>query len=181
MRLFVAVELPATVKDELDHAVDALRPSLPGARWVPRENLHLTVSFLGEVADERVDSIVAALREGLAASASFIATLAGSGAFPSTRRARVLWAGLESPEGRLTSVADACVHALELVGFPTESRAWTAHVTVARFRVPGDVSRALPIPLAPVGFPIEAVTLFRSRLGRPAPRYEAIARIPFGS
>jgi RNA 2',3'-cyclic 3'-phosphodiesterase len=181
MRLFVAVDLPATVKDELDHAVDDLRPSLPRARLVPRDNLHLTVSFLGEVGDERVQGIVAALRDGVEETAPFTARLAGSGAFPSARRARVLWAGLEAAEDRLTPVANACIRALEPLGFPSESRPWTAHVTVARLREPGDVSRVLPLTLEPVAFPIEAVTLFRSRLGRPAPRYEAIAVIPFGA
>ncbi|MEX2554986.1 MAG: RNA 2',3'-cyclic phosphodiesterase [Actinomycetota bacterium] len=181
MRLFVAVDLPATVKDELDHAVDDVRPSLAEARWVPRDNLHLTVSFLGEVGDERVEGIVAAMQEALTATAPFVARLAGSGAFPSARRARVLWAGLEAAEDRLASVANACIRALEPLGFPAESRPWTAHVTVARLREPGEVSRALPLTLEPVAFPIEAVTLFRSRLGRPAPRYEAIAAVPFGA
>jgi 2'-5' RNA ligase len=181
MRLFLAVDLPAAVKDELDHAIEARRPSLPDARWVPRENLHLTVSFLGEVADERVEGIVAAMQEALTATAPFVARMAGSGAFPSARRARVLWAGLEAEGGHLTSVASACIGALEPLGFSPESRPWTAHITLARLRVPGDVSRILPIALEPVEFPIEEVTLFRSRLGRPAPRYEPVARVPFGA
>ena len=179
MRLFVAVDLPATVKDELQRAVEELRPSLPAARWMPRDNLHLTVSFLGEVGDERVDGIVAGLRDGLDGTAPFPARQAGSGAFPSARRARVLWAGLEAAEDRLASVANACIRALEPLGFAAESRPWTAHVTVARLRQPCDVSRVLPLTLEPVAFPIEAVTLFRSRLGRPAPRYEAVAVVPF--
>jgi RNA 2',3'-cyclic 3'-phosphodiesterase len=179
MRLFVAVDLPATVKDELEHVGDALRPTLPDAKWVPRDNVHLTVRFLGEVGDERVDGIAAALRDGVDGTAPFAARLAGSGAFPSVRRARVLWAGLEAAEDRLDSVANACIRAIEPLGFLSESRPWTAHVTVARLRQPGDVSRVLPLALEPVTFPIEAVTLFRSRSGRPAPHYEAIAVIPF--
>ncbi len=181
MRLFVAVDLPATVKDELDHAIAELRPSLPAARLVPRDNLHLTVSFLGEVGDERVAGIVAALRDGVDGTVPFPARLAGSGAFPSARRARVLWAGLEAADDRLASVTNACIRALEPLGFPFESRPWTAHVTLARLRQPGDVTGVLPLALEPVAFQIEAVTLFRSRLGRPAPRYEAIAVIPFGA
>ncbi|HJR19354.1 MAG TPA: RNA 2',3'-cyclic phosphodiesterase, partial [Actinomycetota bacterium] len=73
MRLFVAVDLPATVKDELDRLIAALRPSIPDAKWVPRDNIHLTLSFLGEVGDERVEPIVEALR-GVAASRARIAT-----------------------------------------------------------------------------------------------------------
>lgn len=180
MRLFVAVELPATVKDELDHVIGTLRPSLPDAKWVPRDNLHLTIAFLGEVGADRIEGIVAALREAVAATGAFVARLAGSGAFPSPRRARVLWAGLEAEGERLASVAAASIRALEPLGFAAEARAWTAHVTIARIRVPADVSRALPIPFTPVEFPNHEVILFRSRLARPAPRYEAVARIPFG-
>ena len=181
MRLFVAVDLPATVKDELGRAIDGLRLTLPDAKWVPRDNLHLTVSFLGEVGEERVEGIVHALRDALAATAPFDAGLAGSGAFPKPRRARVLWAGLEAEGTRLESTAKVCIQALEQIGFPAETRPWTAHVTLARLRVPADVSGALPLPLSPVVFPIGEVTVFRSRLARPAPRYEPVARVPFGS
>lgn len=180
MRLFVAVELPATVKDELDSAVGALRPSLPDAKWVPRDNAHLTIGFLGRVEDERVDGIAATLRGALAAKVPFTARLGGSGAFPAPRRARVIWAGLESEGDHLGSVATTCIRALEPLGFPPEARPWTAHVTIARLRTPADVSGVLPIALEPVEFAVKELTLFSSRLGRPAPRYEPVARIAFG-
>ncbi|MGH2795511.1 MAG: RNA 2',3'-cyclic phosphodiesterase [Actinomycetota bacterium] len=179
MRLFVAVDLPATVKDELDRLIAALRPSIPDAKWVPRDNIHLTLSFLGEVGDERVEPIVEALR-GVAASRARIATrLSGSGAFPSPRRARVLWAGLEGEE--LPALAAVTAEALEPLGFPREARAWTAHLTLARFREPADVRGLLPLRLEEVSLDVIELTLFRSRLARPAPRYEPVTRVPFGS
>jgi RNA 2',3'-cyclic 3'-phosphodiesterase len=181
MRLFVAVDLPATVKDELDRVVGTLRPSIPAAKWVPRDNIHLTLSFLGEVAEERVEPIVEALRGAVASVPRFAARLAGSGAFPTPRRARVLWAGLESDHDELPTLAAAVAEALEPMGFPREKRAWTAHLTLARFREPGSVDHLLPLALEATPIAVEEVTLFRSRLARPSPRYEPVTRVSIGS
>lgn len=178
MRLFVAVDLPATAKDELERVVERLRPSMPDAKWVPRDNIHLTLSFLGEVAEERIDGIVTALGDAVGSLRPFGANLAGSGAFPSRRRARVLWAGLESDQDQLPALADAVAAALDPLGFAREARAWTAHLTLARFRTPADVSGLLPIAIEPNTVAVKDVTLFRSRLARPAPRYESVARVP---
>ena len=180
MRLFVAVDLPATAKDELERAIERLRPSMPDAKWVPCDNIHLTLSFLGEVGEERVDDVVGALRDAAASIRPFGAHLAGSGAFPSARRARVLWVGLASDQDHPAALAGAVAGALEPLGFPREARAWTAHLTLARLRTPRDVSGLLPIPVEPNGIDVTEVTLFRSRLARPAPRYEPVARVPLG-
>ena len=153
MRLFVAVDLPATVKDELDHAVDALRPALPDAKWVPRDNVHLTVSFLGEVGDERVDGIGAALREGVAGTAPFAVRLAGSGAFPSPRRARVLWAGLEAADDRLASVAKRMRPSTRAARLPRSRGRGPRTSPWLGSGQPGDVSRVLPFALEPDDVP----------------------------
>lgn len=181
MRLFVAVDLPAAVKDELHRVIEAMRRSLPDAKWVPRDNLHLTLSFLGEVAEERVDPIVVALTQAVAGTPAFEATLAGAGAFPSARRARVLWAGLTAEGKRLDAIAAAVADGLEPLGFPREARPWTAHVTIARLRTPASIAGLPPADLEERSFDVSELTLFRSRLARPAPRYEPVARIPFGA
>lgn len=178
MRLFVAVDLPAALKDELDGVVASLRPRLPAAKWVPRDNLHLTVAFLGEVAEERVPAVATALREAAASVPAFVARPGGAGAFPSAGRARVLWTGLESDGDRLAVLAEAAIGALEPVGFPREKRPWSAHVTLARLRVPASVRELLPIDVPGAPFAVTELTLFRSRLARPAPRYEALERFP---
>ena len=180
MRLFVAVDLPATAKDELGGAIERLRPSMPDAKWVPRDNIHLTLSFLGEVAEGRVEAILEALTGAVSPLRRFEAALAGSGAFPTRRRARVLWVGLESDQDQLPALASAVAEGLEPLGFPREARAWTAHLTLARLRTPGDVSGLLPIPIGAVRFDVADVTVFRSKLARPAPRYEPVARVPIG-
>lgn len=176
MRLFVGVDLPGEVKDALAALIERLREHAPDAKWVPRDNLHLTMSFLGEVEERRVPLILDALTDAGAGQPGWIETaLHGSGAFPSPRRARVLWAGLDDADGRLASLADAVASTLEPIGFARERRAWTPHLTIARFRTPGDATAMAETPVDPIAFTVRAITLFRSRLGRPAPRYEIVA------
>jgi 2'-5' RNA ligase len=179
MRLFVAVDLPAPAKDELARAGEILRGVAPDAKWVPRDNLHLTVKFLGEVPDERVGEMSAAVGEVAAGFVDFTSHLEGVGCFPSERRARVLWVGLADPAGGIEAIAAALDESFEPLGFPREKRAFTAHLTLARLRVPRPVGDLPDVALDPTPFPIERLTLFRSHLGRPAPRYEAFATFPF--
>lgn len=178
MRLFVAVELPDEIKDELDRLAASLRGAAPHAKWVPRDNFHLTLSFLGEVAEERLSELEDAIAPVASAARGIRARLGAIGAFPSPRRGRVLWAALDAEPGRLEEVAAKTAEALEPLGFPPETRPWTAHVTLARFRVPEPVSSLLEPPVAPLAFELEGLTIFRSRLARPAPRYEVVSRLP---
>jgi len=179
MRLFVAIALPDAVKVSLGDVIGRLRPSAPDEKWVPTQNLHVTISFLGEVQDERVASIGETVGEAVATLPPVPTGTAVAGAFPSARRARVLWAGLADDVGRLTDAARAVIGALEPIGFPPEKRPWAPHVTLARFRAPRDAAGLIAAASIPAEtFTVEAVTLFRSRLARPSPVYEPLAEFP---
>ena len=132
MRLFIAVPLNSAVQDRL--AAWAGRQSLPGARWTFDAGLHLTLQFLGEVAAGRV----AAAREALSAvhGPPFEVAVEGLGAFPNKSRPRVLWAGVSRGADRLAELSAALGDALKAKGFVPEARAFSAHVTLARFRTP---------------------------------------------
>ncbi|WP_298432168.1 RNA 2',3'-cyclic phosphodiesterase [Geobacter sp.] len=127
MRLFVAIDLP----DEVKQSVAALCRGVPGVRWLPPEQLHLTLRFIGE-AD---DAVVGAIRRGLAAITAppFPLSLQGVGCFPSPRRPRVLWVGLDGSEPlkRLHRGVEATVVA---AGLPAEERPFSPHITLARLR-----------------------------------------------
>ena len=180
MRLFIAVDLLDEVRRELAGVIDRLRPAAPHAKWVPPENLHLTLVFLGEVADDRLGEIELAVRAGIAGRDPVPTSLAATGAFPRAARARVLWAGMSDEAGGLAALAESCAASMQAIGFPREARAWKPHLTLARFRDPADISRMPSAAVRPVAFAVREVTTFRSRLGRPAPRYEAVARAPLG-
>ena len=177
-RLFVAVELPGAVKDELARAAEQLRARIANASWPPRENLHLTLAFLGSVDEARVVAISDGLASAVSELVDFTTTLTELGAFPSKRRARVVWAGLADAAGGLRGLADAVGTTLEPVGFEREKRAFQPHVTIARLRHQGPVDLD-GVQIAPMRFPVERITLFESTLGRPSARYDAVATFPF--
>ena len=182
MRLFVAFDPPEDVKAALGALVEHLRPSAPDAKWVPPQNVHATISFLGEVGDERAGPIRDALRSTAARYGPVPTATAGAGAFPSPRRARVLWAGLDDPLGALVEIARGVAAALEPLGFDPERRAWTPHLTLARFRVPANAASLVDEAVVPRrAFVFEDLVLFRSRLARPTPVYELLDRFPFGA
>src|ERR1700681_1095754 len=129
MRLFIAIELP----DDLKMALGRLKVDVPGTRWVPTEQLHLTLAFLGEVEEKTAGE----LSEGLALiqTPPFQLCFSGPGCFPDCRRPRVLWAGLE-PHPRLMHLA-AEVHGAALAcSIPQEERPFSPHITLARLKFP---------------------------------------------
>src|SRR3989442_1092556 len=123
MRLFVAVDLPSEIRDALESDVVArLRDAVPGARWTRPEGRHLTLKFLGEVADEGVDAVEDALAGTLEGAGPFDAARRELGAFPSFRRARVLWVGADEGAAAMPALAARVDDALEPLGFAREAR-----------------------------------------------------------
>jgi 2'-5' RNA ligase len=180
LRLFVAVEVPAQARVAIEAAVAPWRERFPRARWAPQENWHVTLKFLGQTWPRLRTWVEERVGEAAAACAPFDTRLTALGAFPERGKARVLWAGLDDADGRMTAVVGALDAALARE-FAAETRAFSPHVTVAR----SDPPLALPegfrgASLEPVPFRVEGVTLFRSHLQRPAPRYEPIARFSLG-
>ena len=124
-RLFVAIDLSEEVKGELAR----LRGELPGARWVPREQLHLTLRFIGDVETQLQGEIDAALR--LVEGEPFSLALRQVGHFG--RPARVLWVGMENvPE--LAVLQQRVETALVQMGIPPEARPFSPHITLARLK-----------------------------------------------
>ncbi len=143
MRSFIAVNLPITVKDEMDEIVSRLRPAAPPARWVPGSNLHLTLKFLDEIAPEQVLPIQGAITMASAEASAFDIRLTGFGVFPNERKARVFWVGITDGYDRLRELARQIDRAVHPLGFPKEDREFSAHVTLARFREPSPVERLM--------------------------------------
>ena len=135
MRVFVAVTPPPEVqRTALDVAGDATGGLGDGIRWTKPENVHLTLKFLGEVHDEALESICGALKRACSGHAPFDARLEGVGAFPSPRRARVVWAGVGEGSEEISALAASVESALEPVGFRREGHRYVPHATLGRAR-----------------------------------------------
>ncbi len=146
VRVFIAVPLDPELRD----AAAGLRRHLNSAadvlRWVPPGNLHLTLKFLGEIAEGRLVNVVNAVREAARGTRPFTITLAGAGGFPSIRRPQVVWVGVGEGSDSLVGLARDLDAALHRVKFPRERRPFRPHLTVARARQGGrlpDLSAAL--------------------------------------
>lgn len=134
MRLFVALEIPSTVRENLAGLLDSLRAVTKEPRWVRPENLHVTLKFLGEVAESKVESVRGTLGK---IRSEQVATLEfrGVGFFPNEQHPRVFWAGIEA-SANLKMLALDIENAMEKLGFPREQREFSPHLTLARFERP---------------------------------------------
>lgn len=167
VRLFVGIDLSEEIRDRLS----ALSIGLPGAHWVPDENLHLTLRFIGDISEGEANDLHDALT-GVRAP-SFTMTISGTGIFETAQRPHTLWAGVAKCEALLrlqTKIESALVRA----GCERETRKFTPHITLARLKgVP--MERLQPLLTAHAllreEIQVDRFTLFSSQLGGGDPIY----------
>src|SRR5919204_1296144 len=104
LRLFVAVDIPDDVRKGLATAVEPLKDLGLRARWVPPENWHVTLKFLGRTWPRLLRWVIGSIAAVTREQRPFATSLTGLGAFPTARRARVLWAGLDDGERRFAGI-----------------------------------------------------------------------------
>lgn len=131
MRCFAAVELSKPLRDALADALKKM-PREPEVRWSGPEQLHVTLKFLGEVADKDLPRVCEIVQAAAASLAPFSIQLGGFGVFPAPRNPRVLWAGIEDPDAGCRRWLDAVDPRFEEMGFTPELRAYRPHVTLGR-------------------------------------------------
>jgi 2'-5' RNA ligase len=178
-RAFVAVRPPDVVLDEVERLAARARDAVAGARWTRREQWHLTIQFLGNRAE--LDAVTGALR-ALRHPAGEL-RLGGVGAFPSARRARVLWVGTATGTEWLDALAAAVGTLLVPAGHPPEERQFHGHLTLARLDPPADLRDPLgALAAADVGPPWTAteVVLYESRQRRSGAEYVPVERFALG-
>lgn len=179
MRLFVAVDVPDEIKRSIEEdVVEPLREHLPGARWTRPEGRHLTLKFLGNVADDRVENVGAALSGAVEGHDAVDAAFDELGGFPNLRRPRVLWLGIGPGAEELASLAGSVEGALQPLNFPGEGRPFRAHFTLARFPKPSVVGELPAVHIPSQRFAVRAVVLFRSQLHPKGARYTALEHFP---
>jgi len=183
MRLFVGIPLPEATRIALADAGDSVRAAEPRWRdqkWVSAENLHITLAFLGELPEEIVPQLTDAIAAELAGIPRFVLPFTRLAPAPNSRRATMLWAWYDDPNGECAALADAIGRAAAGFGVVCNTRAFRAHVTLARARRPlrtgARVQEALTAAQMPVpGFvSVLSATLFSSTLSKAGPHYETL-------
>jgi 2'-5' RNA ligase len=186
VRLFAAVELDPAVKAAAVEAGQRLRArAAVDAKWIPEANLHITLWFLGEVADADVPAVLSALQPPIAIQ-PFTLEIGGLGAFPQSGRPRVLWLDVRRGASHLKALNAEVGRRLQPLGFEPERRTYSAHLTLARMRdttrpsgSAGTLRRALAeVPSDAGQSRVTGVTLFRSRLSPKGATYEPVLRVP---
>lgn len=190
IRTFLAIELPDALKERLFNLESEFARYASGLKWSAQDLIHITIRFIGGIPEARLPVVMGAAGEAAAASEPFTLSLSGLGAFPTTRKPRVIWVGLEPDAGldalhRLFTDLEA---ALRVRGFSPEERPFSPHITLARTRdtLPEPDRRALGTRLAEVAdrtavegsVPVRDLTVMRSDPGRTGPRYTPLARYP---
>jgi 2'-5' RNA ligase len=136
VRLFLAVFPPPAARALAARTIDALRTPNDGVSWVKEENLHYTMRFIGEVGEDGAKRVEQAADEAASGVAAFDAVLGDLGAFPSVRKARVIWVGLASGGDALSGLAARLADALEPRGWERERQKFQPHLTLGRVREP---------------------------------------------
>jgi RNA 2',3'-cyclic 3'-phosphodiesterase len=182
-RLFFAVPVPGPSRAPLEAALPELERLLPPARLTASGGWHLTLAFLGQVRAELADAVVRVGEASAAAAAPARLRLEGAGAFPSPRRARVLWAGVGGEVEALVRLAATLATACRQAGLRFEERALVPHLTLARLPQPAPVPEAaidLVAGAAAAGAPWQARELacYRSTLTNRGARYRVVRAFP---
>lgn len=131
MRVFLALNLPEATRQALWQATAPLRDAGFPIRWVRPEGIHLTLKFLGEVAEQRDPELAAALTRTVRGARALPLALGGFGAFPDFQRPRVVWVGV-APDPSLELLQNQVEEAFAPLGFPTEARPFRPHLTLGR-------------------------------------------------
>ena len=184
MRLFVAIELSEAVRKALSGTQAKLKPQCPDVRWIPAEQLHLTVKFLGEVADGDVAAVSRGLELAAVEARPFSMRTCECGCFPDRGAVRIVWTKAVEKGGHLAGCVAAVEAQIEPLGFPREHRPFAAHITIGRVREDRSRGNLREVIQMHRGKEVEqdvmSLTLMSSALSPKGSTYAAVSRANLG-
>jgi 2'-5' RNA ligase len=135
LRAFIAVEIPSALQHTILESTTSLRETLGDdlIRWVPSQNVHLTLKFLGDVSPSNLDLIKQMLTAEAAQHPCFEMQAEGIGSFPNPRRPRVIWIGLHAPAA-LESLQRGIESASARLGYSADEKNFSPHLTIGRVK-----------------------------------------------
>lgn len=184
VRAFVAIKVADPIKEKLLATIERLKGAGADVKWVNRDNIHLTLKFLGNISKANVVTLSGFLKENAKAVKPFEVNVKDVGVFPPKGAPRVIWAGCSNEEilGTLASSIEA---SCEKIGVPKEDRKFSAHITIGRVKSPQNIEALKPLitELSSSGFGAQSVNsfeLFESKLQRDGPIYTILESYQLG-
>jgi 2'-5' RNA ligase len=186
IRTFIAVETSEAVRRRAVELIRALDVAGADVKWVEPQNMHLTLKFLGDVAEADVPGVCQAVQEAVAGVQPFDMAVRGAGAFPSAGRPRTLWLGAAAGAEAMIALQAAVEKPLRALGFPKEHRRFEPHLTIGRVRGGGPTVAELGRLVRQFSdfdagpFRVVETVVFASHLSPKGATYEALGRAPLG-
>lgn len=190
IRVFIAVDLPPAIQESVEKQTAPLRRTLGDdlIRWVPAQNMHLTLKFIGNIATSHLDFLKQMLTQSVNSQRQFDLQVGGIGSFPNLKRPRVLWVGIHAPAD-LTSLQKNVEAGAVRLGYEKEERAFSPHLTLGRVRQnvsAADLQRIRSAlentQIGRIGTAtIEAVHLYKSDLHADGSIYTKLLSVPLGN
>ena len=182
MRAFIAIELPKEIRDSLANLQDKLKSTGADVKWVEPDNIHLTLKFLGEIDDQKLDKITSILENIAKDKNYFHICISSLGAFPRISSPRVIWVGIDTGEKETKEIVKALEGKIEKIGIPKEDRPFSSHITIGRTRSALNLQKLAKgletlesdLKIKVAEFDVTKITLFKSTLTPKGPIYEVL-------
>lgn len=191
LRTFIAIELDEMLRIAIGRIQGKFKRQTPpgSVKWVAPEGIHLTLKFLGDTPARRVPEIAAALRAACAGVPPIEFSVEGRGCFPNFRRPRVIWVAVKDASHALASLQGAVERHVAPLGWPTEERAFSPHLTLGRVAKSANATMQIALGQAIEASVVEhigsqratAVSLIKSDLLPSGAVYTQLVTVPLGS
>ena len=186
IRSFIAIDFPEETRKALEDVQKELKQCGAGVRWVKPSSIHLTLKFLGNIQAAQVEDIALAVAQEIRNQPPITLRPAGLGAFPSRRKPRVIWIGMEGEVQRLTRIQARVENALEPLGFVREKRPFQPHLTIGRVkdrrRLQALIDAMVTLDMPPFNsFDADEIILYKSDLRPTGAIYTKLHRMPLAA
>ncbi|MGE4357788.1 MAG: RNA 2',3'-cyclic phosphodiesterase [Candidatus Omnitrophota bacterium] len=185
IRTFIAIEISESLREEFSQLQNELRKSEADVKWVEPKNMHLTLKFLGNTEEKKIEEIERTLRIISDQTKPFAVTFQGLGAFPKLDFPRVIWVGIEKGKEELTQLANKIEKNLISIGFASEKKPYSAHLTLGRVRSFKNKEKLNKIIKEKLSFQpknslaVNKISFLKSELTPAGPLYTRLAEFSF--
>ena len=168
IRTFIAIDTPETVTKVALSLQSSVKVNPKAVRWVRKENIHITLRYIGPTAPGEVDKINRLLSEIVGQNSDLSLNVSGTGCFPKKKRPRILWLGVDGEVAELKLLVEMINSEMVQLGYPQEERNYSPHISIGRIRYPQkvtpDVTDFLSAEYEPISWNIPKIIFYQSEL-----------------